>query len=70
VAPLILWIGPAAPLLVILAAGWAAREALRRTRAGTVLLDHPALGWAARLGLAAIFTVGLLDLASDTAELL
>jgi hypothetical protein len=70
VAPLILWIGPAAPLLVILAAGWAAREALRRSRAGAVVLDHPALGWSARLGLAAIFTVGILDLAKDMAELL
>lgn len=70
VAPLVLWIGPAAPLLVILAAGWVAREGLRRTHAGAVVVDHPALGWAARLGLAAIFTVGLLDLARDTAELL
>jgi hypothetical protein len=57
-------------LLVILAAGWAAREGLRRTHTGAVVIDHPALGWAARLGLAIIFTAGLLDLASDTAELL
>jgi hypothetical protein len=70
VAPLVLWIGPAAPLLVILAAGWVARDGLRRTHTGAVVVDHPALGWAARLGLAAIFTVGLLDLARDTAELL
>jgi hypothetical protein len=70
VAPLVLWIGPAAPLLVILAAGWVAREGLRRTHTGAVVVDHPALGWAARLGLVAIFTVGLLDLARDTAELL
>jgi hypothetical protein len=34
------------------------------------VLNHPAVGWAARLGLAAIFTVALLDLARDTAELL
>ena len=32
VAPLLLWIGPLAPLLVILAAGWAAHQGLRRTR--------------------------------------
>jgi hypothetical protein len=70
VAPLILWIGPAAPLLVILAAGWAAREGLRGTHSGAAVVDHPALGWAARLGLAAIFAISLLDLAGDTAELL
>jgi len=70
VAPLVLWIGPQAPLLVILAAAWAAREGLRGTRTGAVVIDHPALGWAARLGLAAIFTASLLDLVGDTAELL
>jgi hypothetical protein len=70
VAPLILWIGPVAPLLIIVAAAWAAREGLRRTQTGAAVLDHPALGWAARFGLAAIFTIGLLDLAGDTAELL
>ena len=70
VAPLILWIGPALPLLAVLAAGWAARESLRRSDSGSVVLDHPALGWAARLGLAAIFTLAFLDLAKDTAELL
>ncbi|MGH8834189.1 MAG: hypothetical protein ACRDWG_04225 [Actinomycetes bacterium] len=70
VAPLVLWIGPAAPLLLIVAACWVAREGLRRTHAGAALLNHPAVGWAARLGLAAIFTVALLDLARDTAELL
>jgi hypothetical protein len=69
-APLVLWIGPQAALLVIVAAGWAARERLRGTHTGAVVLDHPAPGWAARVGLAAIFTVSLLDLASDTAELL
>jgi hypothetical protein len=56
--------------LVILAAGWVAREGLRRTHTGAVVVDHPALGWAARLGLVAIFTVSLLDLARDAAELL
>lgn len=70
VAPLVLWIGPAAPLLLIVAACWVAREGLRRTHAGAAVLNNPALGWAARLGLAAIFTVALLDLARDTAELL
>jgi hypothetical protein len=70
VAPLILWIGPVAPLLVLLAGAWAAREGMRRTHKGAALLDHPTLGWAARLGLAAIFTIGLLDLAGDTTELL
>ena len=70
VAPLILWIGPAAPLLAVVAAGWAAREAGRRSSPGNDVLDHPALAWAARLGLAAIFTLALLDLAKDTAELM
>jgi len=69
-APLVLWIGPAAPLLLVVTAGWVAREGLRRTRAGAVVLGHPALGWATRLGLAAIFTIALLDLARDTAELI
>jgi hypothetical protein len=70
VSPLILWIGPAAPLLVILAAAWVAREALRSTPDGAAVPDHPALGWVARLGLIGIFTISLLDLAGDTAELL
>jgi hypothetical protein len=69
VAPLVLWIGPAAPLLFILVAGWVAREGLRRTSTGTAVLDHPAVGWAARLVLATIFAASLLDLARDTAEL-
>ncbi len=52
VAPLILWIGPAAPLLIILAAAWAAREGLRRTHKGPAVLDHsaPELGGSDRLG--------------------
>jgi hypothetical protein len=70
VAPLILWIGPVAPLLIILAAAWVAREGLRSTPTGAAVLDHPALGWVARLGLIGIFTISLLDLAGDTAELL
>jgi hypothetical protein len=70
VAPLILWIGPAAPLLLVLAVGWVAREGARRSRAGAAVVDHPVLAWAARLGLVAIFTVSLLDLLRDTAELL
>lgn len=69
VAPLILWL-PVLPLLVPLAAAWAAREGLRRTRAGVQALDHPALRWVGRLGLAIIFALGLLDLGNDTAELI
>jgi hypothetical protein len=70
VAPLILWIGPAAPLLIFLAAAWVAREGLRGTHTGAVVLDHPAPSWAARLSLIGIFTISLLDLAGDAAELL
>src|SRR4029450_9281815 len=70
VAPLVLWIGPAAPVFVIMAGGGGASEGVRCTHTGSCVVDHPGLGWAARLGLVAIFTVGLLDLARDAAELL
>jgi hypothetical protein len=69
VAPLILWV-PLFPLAALLAATWAAREGLRGTKTGAKALDHPALRWGGRLGLAVIFAIGLLDLGKDTAELI
>lgn len=68
-APLLLWL-PVFPVLVLLVAVWAADRWLRRTSTGTTMLDHPAARWAARLGLAVIFAVALLDLGNDTAELI
>lgn len=67
-APLALWV-PLAPLLGVLVVLWAASEALRRTAFGATALAHPALPWAARLGLAAIFVWALADLTRDVTTL-
>ncbi|MEP6598987.1 MAG: hypothetical protein ABJB98_06000 [Actinomycetota bacterium] len=69
VAPLLLWV-PVAPLLVFLAAGWSLREGLCRTKVGAAVVGHPALRWAARLGLTLIFAVASLDLGRDAVELI
>lgn len=69
VAPLLLWL-PVSPLLVPLVAVWAVDQLLLRTRTGEKVLGHPAVPWSARLGLAVIFAVSLLDLGRDTAELM
>jgi hypothetical protein len=68
-APLVLWI-PLAPLLAVLFLLWASREGLRRTPRGASALTHPAIPWAARLGLAAIFVLSLVDLGKDATELI
>lgn len=66
--PLVLWI-PVAPLLAFLVLVWASGEGLRRTSLGATALGHPAMAWAARLGLAAIFVMSLVDLGNDASEL-
>jgi hypothetical protein len=68
-APLVLWI-PLAPLLAVLVLLWASREGLRRTPRGASALTHPAMPCAARLGLAAIFVLSLVDLGKDATELM
>lgn len=67
--PLLVWI-PVLPLLGVLALLWASSEALRRSSSGVRPLTHPAMPWAARLGLAAIFGLSLVDLGKDAAELI
>jgi len=68
-APLALW-APLAPLLAVLLVLWASREGLRRMPRGAAALGHPALPWAARLGLVALFALGLVDLGKDVADLM
>lgn len=68
-APLALWI-PLAPLLGILVLLWASGEGMRRTPRGATALGHPVMAWAARLGLAGIFVLSLVDLGRDAAELM
>jgi hypothetical protein len=62
--PLLLW-APIAPLLVVLVAGLAAFEAVRRTAAGASLLAHAVWPWLARATLGAVFAVSLVDLVQD-----
>jgi len=68
-APLALWI-PLAPLLSVLVLLWALGEGMRRTSPGATALGHPAMAWTARIGLATIFVVSLVDLGRDATELL
>jgi len=68
-APLALWI-PLAPLLAVLVLLWASGEGIRRTPSGATALGHPVLAWAARLGLATIFVLSLVDLGKDATELM
>ena len=68
-APLVLWI-PLAPVLGALILLWASGEGLRRTPRGAAALGHPAMRWAARLALAAIFALSMVDLGEDTTELM
>ncbi len=67
-AALALWL-PVAPLLVLLVAGWVVLASVRRVPAGAKALGHPGLRWAARLVLVVVFTVSLVDLGQDVAEL-
>ena len=68
-APLALWI-TLAPLLGILVLLWASGEGMRRTPGGATALGNPVMARVARLGLAAIFVLSLVDLATDAAELM
>lgn len=67
-SPLVLWL-PLAPVLPVLVLLWLAHAGIRRLPGGAVALAHPAVPWAARLGLAAIFLFSLMSLGRDIAEL-
>lgn len=56
---------PALPGLLVLAAGWATLNALRRSERGSALLAHPGSAWAVRGALAVIFLFSVLDIVSD-----
>ena len=66
--PLALWL-PLLPALVVLALGFLAVEAVRRTRGGPALLAQPAWPWLGRAALAVVFVVALLELVGETSEL-
>jgi hypothetical protein len=66
--PLLLWI-PLAPLLLPLALGFLALEALRRTDAGATVLARPVWPNVARGLLAVVFALSLVGLIQDTATL-
>ena len=68
VIPLVLLI-PLAPLVAVMVALWALNEGLRRHPRFRGALGHPALAWAARLGLVVVFVVALVDLTRDVREL-
>lgn len=68
-APLALWI-PLAPLLGILVLLWVSGEGMRRIPRGASAIGHPVMAWAARLGLAGLFLLSLVDLGRDAAELM
>jgi hypothetical protein len=68
VVPLLLW-APALPVLGVLLAGLLGFEAARRTRLGEAVLRHPASPWAARAGLAVVFTVALVGLVGEASAL-
>jgi hypothetical protein len=67
-ASLLLWL-PLAPILAVGALGWLAAEVLRRYIRRDILASSPALAWALRLGLGALFLVSLANLARDVAHL-
>jgi len=66
VLPLLLW-APIAPGLILLAAGLAAYEAVRRTARGAAVLSLQVWPNLARAGLAVIFAIALAALIQDTA---
>jgi hypothetical protein len=68
VIPLLLLI-PLAPLVAVMAALWALIEGLRRHPRSRNAVGHPALAWVARLGLAVVFALALVDLTKDVTEL-
>lgn len=65
VLPLLLW-APIAPLLILLALGLAAYEAVRRTARGATVLSRPVWRSLARLGLTVLFAIALVALVQDT----
>ena len=68
VLPLLLLV-PVAPLVAVMVALWALNEGLRRHPRLRGPLGHPALLWAARLGLVVVFAFALVDLVGETTEL-
>lgn len=60
---------PALPGLLVLAAGWATLNALRRSEKGSALVAHPAPAWVVRGALAAVFLYAVLDIVSDVSRL-
>jgi hypothetical protein len=66
--PLLLWI-PLAPVFAGLALGYVALEAVRRRPGGPALLGHPAWAWLGRAILTVVFVAALVELWSETAEL-
>jgi len=67
-ALLVLW-APLAPALALLAALWAALEALRRSHRLARPLAHPAVPWAGRASLVVVFLLSLIDLTQDAVAL-
>ena len=68
VLPLLLW-APIAPVLIGLALGLAAYEAVRRTGSGSAVLSWPVWRNLARAGLTVIFALALVSLVQDTTTL-
>ncbi|HEX6150196.1 hypothetical protein [Nocardioides sp.] len=56
---------PLLPGFLLLAAGWAALNGLRRSESGARLLSHPLPAWIARGALAALFVASVLDIVED-----
>jgi hypothetical protein len=67
-APLILWL-PFAPVLVVGVLGWVVVESQRQHDATRALMEHPLTPWVARLGLAVVFGLFLVNLIGDIAVL-
>jgi hypothetical protein len=66
VLPLLLW-APIAPLLILLALGLVAYEAVRRTDRGAAVLALPVWCSLLRVGLTVLFAISLVALVQDTA---
>jgi hypothetical protein len=65
VLPLLLW-APIAPLLILLALGLVAYEAVRRTDRGAAVLALPVWRGLLRVGLTVLFAISLVALVQDT----
>lgn len=68
VCPLLLWV-PILPALGALLLGLLVLEAVRRTRRGGTVLEHPGWPWLGRGALVLVFAVALVDLVGDTVAL-